>query len=163
LSATSVDFCWVTKTVPAAGPMPTAIPRRASPRARLGLMGKQVTFHLSHVANATVLAVFGEIDMSVKLQCQDAVSDAVAQTGSPLIIDLSGVTYLDSTFLSMLGSASKRVREQGHSLHLVVSGPTVRRIFEINGLGGFHTIHETLELALARLSKDVLPQPGARG
>jgi anti-sigma B factor antagonist len=119
-------------------------------------MGKQVTFHLSHVANATVLAVFGEIDMSVKLQCQDAVSDAVAQ-GSPLIVDLSGVTYLDSTFLSMLGRASKSVQEQGDSFHLVVSGPTVRRIFEINGLGGFHTIHETLDLALARVSKDVLP------
>jgi anti-anti-sigma factor len=48
-------------------------------------------------------------------------------------VDLSGVTFIDSTGLSLLVDALQRVRDKGGTLTLSHPAPSVRRVFGIVG------------------------------
>jgi anti-sigma B factor antagonist len=78
-----------------------------------------------------VLRLFGELD----LVSADAVQHAlVALAGSAVVADLSRLEFIDSTGLSALLRARRRVSDAGHRLELRgAQGPT-RRVFEAAGL-----------------------------
>ena len=57
------------------------------------------------------------------------------------MLDLLGVTFLDSTALGVLVGALKRCRELGGDLHVVVADPRIVKIFEITGLTNVFTDH----------------------
>jgi stage II sporulation protein AA (anti-sigma F factor antagonist) len=81
--------------------------------------------------HATVF-LHGEIDMS----CGPAVRHALAaaQQRSPdVIVDLSGVTFMDSTGLNALSRAYQQA-PPGGSIRVVGATSIVRRVFEITGL-----------------------------
>ena len=63
------------------------------------------------------------------------------------MLDLLGVTFLDSTALGVLVGALKRCRELGGELHVVVADPRIMKIFEITGLTSVFTIADSLEAA----------------
>ncbi len=64
-----------------------------------------------------------------------------------VVLDLLGVTFLDSTALGVLVGALKRCRELGGELHVVVADPRIVKIFEITGLTSVFTIADSLESA----------------
>ena len=79
-----------------------------------------------------VVSVHGEIDLG----CGSALGDALwaAQEGSrDVIVDLSGVTFMDSTGLNALIGAYHRAPEGG-SLRVVGPSSAIRRVFDITGL-----------------------------
>ena len=79
-----------------------------------------------------IVSVHGEIDLC----CGPAIRDALsaAQQDSPdVIVDLSGVTFMDSTGLNALIGAYRRAPEGG-SLAVVGAPPAVRRVFDLTGL-----------------------------
>jgi anti-anti-sigma factor len=81
-----------------------------------------------------IVSLHGEIDMNRGPALREALS--AAQQGSPdVIVDLSGVTFMDSTGLHALIGAYHRAPEGGT---LAVVGPTsaIRRVFDITGLSG---------------------------
>ena len=51
-----------------------------------------------------------------------------------MIVDLSGVTFIDSTALGVLVSGAKRVRPRNGNLDIVCTDENIIRIFEITGL-----------------------------
>ena len=51
-----------------------------------------------------------------------------------VIVDLSGVTFIDSTALGVLVSGAKRVRPRNGNLDIVCTDENIIRIFEITGL-----------------------------
>ena len=48
-----------------------------------------------------------------------------------MIVDLTGVTFIDSMMLGVLLSATRRARPNGTELRIVVDDPHVRLIFEL--------------------------------
>jgi anti-sigma B factor antagonist len=66
-----------------------------------------------------------------------------------LVIDLSRVTFLDSSALGVLVGALRRMRERERELCLVEPRPAVRRIFEITLLDRAFTFSPTVEAALS--------------
>ena len=50
------------------------------------------------------------------------------------MLDLTGVTFLDSTVLGAIVGLLRRVREAGGELRTVLPETTARRIFEITNL-----------------------------
>ena len=79
-----------------------------------------------------IVSLHGEIDMNRGPALRDALS--AAQHGSPdVIVDLSGVTFMDSTGLHALIGAYYGAPQGGT---LAVVGPTaaIRRVFDITGL-----------------------------
>jgi anti-sigma B factor antagonist len=68
-----------------------------------------------------------------------------------VIVDLSGVTFIDSTALGVLVSGAKRVRPRNGNLDIVCTDENIIRIFEITGLdrifGIFSSRGEALKAA----------------
>lgn len=96
-----------------------------------------------------IVSVGGEVDAHTAPEVQQAVHAAIG-SNIRLIVDLTDVTFLDSTGLGVLVTALKRVREADGSLDLVVTSPRVLKVFTLTGLDVVIPIHETLDAAVAR-------------
>jgi len=106
-------------------------------------------FQIEERAGVTppVIAVSGEIDVATAPQLREGLHHVIAAGESTVVLDLLGVTFLDSTALGVLVGALKRCRELGGDLHLVVADPRIMKIFEITGLTSVFTIAESLQAA----------------
>jgi len=96
----------------------------------------------------SVVSVTGEIDLSTSPALRASLEDAIAKNSS-VVVDLSGVTFLDSTGLGDLVRAREALLSKDGQLHLVVTQPRIRRVLEITGLNEVFYIHETLAAATA--------------
>jgi anti-sigma B factor antagonist len=107
--------------------------------------------HERAVDRATIIEVAGEIHVSTAPQFS-ALLSAVTDAGrTSLVLDLTDVTFIDSTGLSVLLSALRQVTLAGGRMALVCSNPTVLRLFEITRLDSTFAIHAELEPALAQV------------
>jgi anti-sigma B factor antagonist len=108
-------------------------------------------FEIAENADDTtpVLSVRGEIDVSTAPELRDRLL-GVAQDGhSTVVVDLSEVTFLDSTALGVLVSGLKRFRAAGGDLRLVVTGRSVTKVLEITGLNEVFPIFDSVAGAVA--------------
>ncbi|HUO45712.1 MAG TPA: STAS domain-containing protein [Acidimicrobiia bacterium] len=96
-----------------------------------------------------VLSPAGEIDLASVELLETRLADLARNSIDRVLIDLTGVTFLDSTGLRTLLSAHTRLAEEGGTLALVVSGGPVERLLDITGVGSTLTIHPSLEAATA--------------
>ena len=103
-------------------------------------------------SNATVLVVYGEVDLHVAPELRERLDTAVDRHGPKVVVDLRRVSFLDSMALGVLLSALKQARASGGDLRLVVSGAKLRRLFEITLLDQVFTLASTREEALAPFS-----------
>jgi anti-anti-sigma factor len=76
-------------------------------------------------APSFVITLRGELDLSNVAEMRSSLADA----HGPAVVDLSDVTYLDSTALYELGVLRKRVG----NVVLVAPSPQIRRTLEIVG------------------------------
>jgi anti-sigma B factor antagonist len=106
-------------------------------------------FHIEQRPDTTppVIAVTGEIDVATAPQLRECLHDVIARGEVTIVLDLLGVTFLDSTALGVLVGALKRCRELGGELHVVVADPRIVKIFEITGLTSVFTLANSLESA----------------
>lgn len=106
-------------------------------------------FHIEQQAGSSppVIAVSGEIDVATAPQLRECLHRVIADGDATIVLDLLGVTFLDSTALGVLVGALKRCREVGGDLHVVVADPRIVKIFEITGLTSIFTIADSLESA----------------
>jgi len=88
-------------------------------------------------ASLQVIALSGELDMSNASDLRASLGSAVG----PAVVDLSGVTYLDSTALYELALLRRRVG----SVVLVVPSPQIRRTLEIVGFSKTFRIVEAAD------------------
>jgi anti-sigma B factor antagonist len=86
---------------------------------------------------AALIAVSGEVDLSTSPKLRTACMDAAQAGATTVRIDLGNVTFLDSSGISVLVQAQKRLESEGSALVLHrVSGQT-RRVLDIAGLNDF--------------------------
>jgi anti-sigma B factor antagonist len=95
----------------------------------------------------TVVEVEGEVDLATAPTLQDALVEAIAAEPTEVVVDLSGVTFMDSTGLAALVRAHQRAAERGGSMRLVGASKGVRRILDLTGLDRVLEIHDTLDAA----------------
>jgi anti-sigma B factor antagonist len=105
----------------------------------------------------TVLEVAGEIDMDSAPQLRERVLEQVAAGTYRLIIDMSGVTFMDSSGLSVLVAALKRVSDNEGELRLVITRERTMKLFRITSLDSVFGIHASVQDALdgIPLSEDI--------
>ena len=97
----------------------------------------------------TIVAAVGEVDVYTAPVLDEALSTAVSGGATRLVVDLSGVDFLDSTGLSVLVKALKRVRDADGALDVVVTAERVNKVFRITGLDQVIPVHASLADALA--------------
>ena len=73
----------------------------------------------------------GDLDMSTAGKLDDAVRAAEATDAKRIVIDLSEVTFMDSTGLKLLLEAGARARANSNRLRLIRGSRRVQRVFEL--------------------------------
>lgn len=102
----------------------------------------------STVDDALVLAVTGEVDMTTAPELAKAI-ELVSDHTASVVVDLSGVTFLDSSGLGALLRAQRELGERGIGLRVVTPADSpVRRVFEITQLVDPLAVVESLDDAL---------------
>jgi anti-sigma B factor antagonist len=83
--------------------------------------------------DAPRVVLTGEFDLSVVPGVEDEIR-RVEQGVPLLVVDLSGLEFMDSSGLRTLVSADERARANGRRLVIVQGPPPVHRVFEITQL-----------------------------
>jgi anti-sigma B factor antagonist len=100
-------------------------------------------------AGHKVLAATGEIDVHTASRLRDRLADVIASGERTLIVDLTGVDFLDSTGLGVLVGGLNKVQEVDGSLSLVCPHASLLKLFTITGLDQVFVIHPTVAAAIA--------------
>lgn len=89
----------------------------------------------SNGSTTTVLEVAGEVDLSTAEQFAEAV-DAAAGDASVerIIVDLGGVSFMDSAGLRVLVTGVKAAEARGAKLVATDAQPQVKKVFQLTGL-----------------------------
>jgi len=100
-----------------------------------------------------VLVVGGEVDFEVSPQLKARMMRTIKAGSRRLVLDLSGVAFIDSAAIGVIAGAVEKLDEAGGgSLAIVCTHEKVMQIFEITGLDSVITVHPTREEALAALA-----------
>ncbi len=103
----------------------------------------------STIGDAIVVAAEGELDIVSAPNLDTAVIAAISEPHNKVVLDLGGVTFMDSTGLGIVVRALKRCREIERKFLVVVTNDRVLKVFEITGLNTLIPISESLEAALS--------------
>jgi anti-sigma B factor antagonist len=84
-----------------------------------------------HVGLHTVVEVSGEIDVTSASVLRDRLLALLNRGADSLVVDLRGVTFLDSTGAGSLLRIFHRQGLLGGSIHFVADQPEVLRVFDL--------------------------------
>ncbi len=99
-----------------------------------------------------VVVLRGELDVATLDELDAALAHAAKGGDAPrVLVDLSEVTFVDSTALMRLLLALRDLRRRGGHMALVCSNPTVLRLFEITRTDQTFEIFPTRDRALGHL------------
>jgi anti-sigma B factor antagonist len=100
------------------------------------MTGGTSSFELESVIGGTRTTVIlrGEIDMLTAPDLEAVLRPLCAGGPSEIVLDLSNVTFVDSTALRTIISAQQLCARAGSGLSLVPGPEQVQRVFEITGM-----------------------------
>jgi anti-sigma B factor antagonist len=101
------------------------------------------------IAGHTVVHVRGEVDIYTSSLLRERLVELVEAGARQVVVDLSGVDFLDSSGLGVLVGALKRLRTAGGDLGLVCTSEKLLKIFRITALDRVFALHETVDAATA--------------
>ncbi|HEY2267266.1 MAG TPA: STAS domain-containing protein [Streptosporangiaceae bacterium] len=87
-----------------------------------------------HHPRRPVLRLLGELDLSNKALLQDVIGGLLEQRPQMLVLDLSGLAFMDCSGLSVLVSTRRHLAEDQRSLFVTGAQPIVRRLIALAGL-----------------------------
>ena len=80
------------------------------------------------------VALAGELDLSTVAKVQEELRRVEANAPATLVVDLSKLTFLDSTGLRCIVTADERARAEGRRIVIVRGPDAVQRVFTITRL-----------------------------
>ncbi|WP_193606720.1 STAS domain-containing protein [Nocardioides lijunqiniae] len=96
-----------------------------------------------------VVLLRGEVDMASVGDVRTCLRELMLAGHTDVLIDLRGVTFMDSTGLGILVAARKQARVFRGSLGLVAPSPPVARVLSLTSLDRVFPCFATLDDALA--------------
>ena len=97
---------------------------------------------------APVVSVMGEVDLATARAFEQTLLGAAEDGTGEVIVDLTGCSFLDSQGLKALLAARGRLERSNRRLALVLSNPSVMRIFQITRSDEVFEIHPSLAAAV---------------
>ena len=88
----------------------------------------------SSIPQPEVVALEGEIDLHESPQVMERLNPLIARRSPAIHLDLSRVSYIDSSGLAAFIDAMQRIQAYGGDFALVAMRESVRKIFEISRL-----------------------------
>jgi len=99
-------------------------------------------------SGVTVLAPTGRLDVAGAPALKDAVSEAMKNGKPRLVIDMEGVSFVDSSGLGSVVAALRQVRTSQGDLRLAAPNQQVRVVLELTTLDRVFPYFATVEEAL---------------
>ncbi len=101
-------------------------------------------------AEKTVVVVeaAGEIDLHRSAAFQEALLEPLKKHPQRMIVDMTGVSYMDSSGVASLVKLLSRVRRDKINLRLAGLTPRVRNVFEITRLDTVFELYPSLQEAI---------------
>lgn len=93
----------------------------------------------------TLVTLAGECDLNTGRQLRDVLTSEVSRGAQRLIVDLSALTFMDSTGMQVLLSTRSVLAVRGGTLVLVAPQPVVARILELTGANQIIPVYDSLE------------------
>ena len=114
-------------------------------------MDDDLTIRATRDGSTAIVTASGEIDLSNVGDLRAAVTDA-AEDCDKLRLDLSGIEFIDSTGLSLLVEAKRRLSEDDRRFGVCCPDVDVRRLLELTGIDQAVGLFDTRDEAVAALS-----------
>ena len=97
----------------------------------------------------SLVSVSGALDLYTCERLQRSIDEAASVGADTVLVDLSGVGFIDSTALGVIVQETKRLEGRGVVLALVTDDPRTLRVLEVTGLDRVMRRHATLHDALS--------------
>jgi anti-anti-sigma factor len=94
-------------------------------------MSDLIECRVEAVERGHLVTVAGEVDLGTAPQLAEVLAQFT--TGS-VVLDLAGVSFLDSSGLNALVAAHRHIERRHERLTIQGAGPAVRRVLELTGL-----------------------------
>ncbi|MEK9629688.1 MAG: STAS domain-containing protein [Nitrospinota bacterium] len=109
-----------------------------------------IELKLEHPADNTVtVSIQGDIDMSSSTKVRDTLTPLFQDNNKAIIVDLSGVSYIDSSGIATLVEGLQWSHSNQSKFRLASMTPGVKDVFEIARLLTVFEVFDTKEEALA--------------
>lgn len=109
----------------------------------------RIETNLRHRNDVPVLDVIGEIDIYTTPQFKEAISAAIEEGKPSIVINMSKVTYMDSSGFGTLLSATKRLRPFDGALYLAGCNDAITRMLQITRLNTIFGAYESEDEAVS--------------
>jgi anti-sigma B factor antagonist len=116
--------------------------------------GSVLTIHQEETPEGFLICrPVGELDAFTVSQFRQALAELASSRR--LVIDMSGIPFVDSAGLGALIGGIRRTRELGGDVAVACDRPTLVRLLRTTGFDRIVTVAETVDEAIAALSKDL--------
>lgn len=126
-------------------------------------MSELATVDVQELGHGVVVArIVGDLDLSNLHAIHAALVDAMPNDARGLVMDLTGVTFLDSSGVETLFrlQRSLSVRQQRFAVAIPPDAP-IHRALELSGAGGELALHGIVDEAVAAMGADPPQEPAA--
>jgi anti-sigma B factor antagonist len=113
---------------------------------RLRSGGKMLDFSIDQSEGCIVCRPVGELDAFGASQFRQAMAE-LAFTGGLVLVDLTGVGFVDSAGLGALVGGVRRVREHGGNIAIVCPKPRLTQLLHTTGFDRFVSVYVSADEA----------------
>lgn len=104
-----------------------------------------------HDDDLNTVSVFGELDQATAPELRSVLTEAL-DSGVSVLVNLSECEFIDSTGLSLLVEAKRRLAEGKRDFGICCPDDDVRRLLELTGIDEAVGLFDTRDEAVAALS-----------
>ena len=109
---------------------------------------------IEEINGIPVVRVAGEVDIVTSADLKHSLNKALDSGSKHLLIDLSNVTYMDSSGFGVLLSIMKRLRPIGGSISLAGCCEMTERMIRLTRLDTIFGLFPTLDAAVETMSEE---------
>ncbi|MEA2363765.1 MAG: hypothetical protein QOD71_2910 [Thermoleophilaceae bacterium] len=111
-----------------------------------------VQVEIEERGDVVIAHVTGELDLAGAPSTGVAIGEAVPTSARALVVDFSGLEFIDSSGIAMLFNLARRLGSRRQELRVVATdGGPVARVLDIVEFDRAAPVHQTLDDALAKL------------
>lgn len=112
--------------------------------------------------DVTVASLTGQLNLGNRLMdFENTIKLRIYEGSRKMVLDLSGLTYIDSAGIGMVATCANVMAKAGGRLVVVSAGGKISHMFEITRLNRVIGVYPDLASACAALSEPSAPASGA--
>jgi anti-sigma B factor antagonist len=118
---------------------------------RLSSRQHELTLDVTTHGEVPVVAVNGDLDIYTHERLRQLFKDGEVLAGPHVVLDLSGIGFLDSSGVGSIVVANRVAAGEGTTLHLVAEEQRVLKLFALTGVDRTVPVHPALQDALTSI------------